>query len=189
MPKSPWADDLKAKLNLPTYDVFNRRSSRYLGWLHEIRDSQSGSILRWRKQWIATHDYDRETMPPWPRRLCACLVFHHMKRRFWRKKVVRDIVTNGRFYGLDLLIRADSVNDLPPDVRDQVDHVIVCNMRYRLEMRKWLQRIYNEFPPRCMKFSKFCYHYGRSLALWLNQCDATVFQQTLTKTWESAFHG
>lgn len=114
---------------------------RSLDYLANLRAYQEIRVSKSRNQWIEDgHDVDDFVVP---RHLRVLLIIDDCgnDRSFMHSPVMRDIASNGRHYGMDILILAQYLNQLASQNRDQLDYVGVL----QTPNSKNIEKIYNEY--------------------------------------------
>lgn len=114
---------------------------RSLDYLINLRAYQEPKVSRSRNQWIKDgNDVDDFVVP---RHLRVLLIIDDCgnDRSFMHSPVMRDIASNGRHYGMDILILAQYLNQLASQNRDQLDYVGVL----QTPNSRNIEKIYNEY--------------------------------------------
>jgi len=91
--------------------------------LKTIRDYQDKRVSRKRKKWIAAGNKYEDFVVPQHLRLGLVIDDCGSDRSFMHSNVLLDIATNGRHYGIDLVILCQYFHQLPTAVRDQLDYI------------------------------------------------------------------
>ena len=109
--------------------------------LADVKRYQENKVSRSRKQWTKSGRDVDDFVVPRKLRLCVVLDDCGSDRAFMHSKLVKEMSTDGRHYGIDLLLVGQYINQLHSEVRDQLDYIALLKTRNQTN----LEKIYKEY--------------------------------------------